>query len=111
MINLMKPPIHLRRGFKDKKHLAKVAQLPCLVCKIRGDRQLSKTQVHHKWGSGAGLKESDRLTIPLCDRCHNANFIKAEKGITLHCNLEAFEDRHGTQDQLIEITNQLLKQL
>lgn len=105
----MKPPPELIRGFKDKKYLDKVSQLPCIACLIRKEHQTSRTEIHHKWGIGAGKKASDRLTIPLCNLCHTGSFGGAKKGITLHYNLTAFEQRHGTQDQLIHITNEILK--
>ena len=104
MTNLMKPPPELQRGYKDIKHLGKVAELPCVACQKRGEAQTSKTQVHHEWGKGAGKKASDRLTMPLCDKCHNAQFVNSIKGITLHHNLEKFEERHGTQSELIKLT-------
>jgi hypothetical protein len=99
-----KPPMELRRGFKDKSHRDKVGALDCIACKIRNERQESPTEVHHKWGTGAGQKESDKLTFGLCNKCHTGSFRGAMKGISLHENLKAFEDRHKTQLELIEMT-------
>lgn len=50
-----------------KKHMAKVAQLPCAICGIE------PVEVHHMregGAAGAGQRASDWLTIPLCPDCH-----------------------------------------
>ena len=104
----MKPPPELRRGFKDPKRLDKIRQLPCLICK--GD-QKSPTEVHHYWGTGAGKKESDRKTMPLCNFHHTGSFGGHVVGETIHAGLREFEAKHGTQEELIERTNELLNKI
>ena len=101
MINLAKPDPKFKRGFKDKKHRDKVRSLCCLPCRIRGERQKSPTEVHHYWGTGAGQKESDKLTFPVCNQCHTGSFNGSIKAITIHHNLEAFEKKHATQAELV----------
>ena len=53
----------------DKAHLAFVAALPCLCCKL-----ISPTVVPHHLmrdvNRGIGMKADDKHTIPLCHRCH-----------------------------------------
>jgi hypothetical protein len=53
-----------RRG----QHLAFVRQLPCVVC---GQAAPSEA-AHVRSGSdaGAGMKPSDRYSLPLCTECH-----------------------------------------
>ena len=52
-----------------KKHLERVAQLPCSVCETT-----EGVQVHHAvgpaWGRGTGLRASDFDVLPLCARDH-----------------------------------------
>ena len=107
-MNLLKPEPCLRRGFKDKKHRDKVGNLACLCCIKDNEPQKSPVEVHHLWGIGAGQKASDRLCFGICNLHHTGSFTGPIKGITLHENLEAFEESYGTQDQLIKETYQML---
>ena len=105
MINLLKPPIELRNGYKDKKHLARVAQLQCSLCFFLGKEQRTRTTVHHKHGGGLGKKASDRLVMALCSEHHQTG-----PDAFHHIGRVDFEERFGlTQDELIEITNKLLE--
>ena len=48
-----------------KEHMARVAQLPCVICGIR------PVEVHHCiCDRFSGKKASDFDTIPLCPACH-----------------------------------------
>lgn len=50
----------------EKRHLARVAQLPCGVCDAPGP-----SFVHHiREGQGMAQRASHYLTIPLCHDCH-----------------------------------------
>ena len=55
-----------------KRWMARIAQLPCLLCELIGVPSSGKVDVHHvRDGAGAGQRNSDWLTIPLChDQCH-----------------------------------------
>lgn len=112
---LLKPPVELRNGYKDPKHRERVIKLPCVACRESGIEQRYKTEGHHKIGKGIGLKASDRLMMPLCDLHHNANFIRDEdrhliNTWSVHKSiLSDWEEKWGTQDSLIEITNKMLK--
>jgi len=50
-----------------KRWMARVAELPCLICEQMGLRQDGRTEVHH---IGDSAHRSDWLTIPL-DRQHH----------------------------------------
>ena len=106
MINLMKPPLELQRGFKDEKHLKKVRELPCLVCKK--DKQISPTEAHHFWGCGAGKTSSDLLSFPLCNFHHTGSFDGHVVGQSIHYGLKEFEKNYGTQKELIALTYEKL---
>lgn len=55
---------------KGKDYMARVAQLPCVLCDELGVGP-SKAEVHHiRTGQGTGERASDFLTIPLCPDCH-----------------------------------------
>lgn len=68
----------------SKRHMARVAELPCVV------RGTFGVQVHHIRMSpitGAGQKASDWLTIPLDPDEHRL----------LHADIKAWEMRNGRQ--------------
>lgn len=53
---------------KEKRHMDRVAQLPCSVC---GD---SPVELHHiREGQGMSQKAGNYLVIPLCVKCHRSN--------------------------------------
>ena len=56
----------------EQSHMAKIASMPCILCEALGERQTSKTDVHHlRDGEGMSQRASHWLTIPLChDTCH-----------------------------------------
>lgn len=53
-----------------KAHMSRVAELGCIACRLLG-YEASPAQVHHlTLGRGKGQKNSDMLTIPLCEPHH-----------------------------------------
>ena len=97
MKNFLKPPIELRNGYKDKLHLAKVAMMQCVACDIEPAKRATRLEIHHKTGCGIGLKASDLLTIPLC----NFHHLSGGRGFALHDGIKIWEEKFGTQDELI----------
>jgi hypothetical protein len=64
---------------RDKRHLGRVARLPCIACLIRRGARVWPVHVAHircsypeeGWREvGAGEKPHDWRTAPLCPRCH-----------------------------------------
>lgn len=54
----------------SKRHLARVAQLPCCLCGAHG------VEVHHaRTGDAAGMaqRSGDMLTLPVCQSCHRGS--------------------------------------
>jgi len=104
MINL-KPDQKLRNGYKDKLHLQRVANLPCVLCFFIGEKQITKTTVHHFHGGGIGKKSSDLRTMALCENHHQKGSFAFHK-----IGRIAFEEKFGIdQNGLIELTNRMLK--
>jgi hypothetical protein len=72
------------KGLKDKKYVAFVGSLPCVVCESRLKRsdgyiphsgtvwvcQVGRSEVAHVGDRGLSQKSSDRETIPLCAEHH-----------------------------------------
>lgn len=85
---------------KDKKHLARVAKLPCCIC-----REWNETVVpHHRTGAGMGRKDCDYNTMPLCYIHHTAGGL----GVAVHAGEETWEGIYGTQDSFIAETQAIL---
>ena len=55
----------------SRRHMDKVAQLPCVLCAVLGMPESRPVHVHHlTQGKGLGTRASDFLTLPLCIQCH-----------------------------------------
>lgn len=55
----------------EKRYLARVASLPCVLCTHLGVQQLSRTHCHHiKEGTGIGQRSQHYLTCALCASHH-----------------------------------------
>ncbi len=79
---------------KGKRHMARVAKLPCVLCMHLGLGE-SPSVVHHlKYGQGAGDRASDCMTLPLCYEHHvgktGVHQLK-EKGLRLRYNLSELD--------------------
>lgn len=94
---LLKLPPELRNGYKDKKHLGKVALMKCVACEQEKPHRFTRLEVHHKTGCGLGKKASDLLTIPLCNFHHQSG----GREFALHKGVEIWEKKFGTQQDLI----------
>ena len=92
---------------KDPKHLALVRQIPCVVCSNEdlGDSPAEPHHIKLAGHSGVGYKADDDETIALCTHHHHGTKEGNEKGqIGYHQGHKAFEDRYGTQLELVEQT-------
>lgn len=84
-MNITARPIYQKQGkaSKDPAYLAKVRQLPCIICQEFGMPQLSPTQAHHPIHGRYGTRKSpDEMAIPLCEGHHQGNFDTSK--IALH---------------------------
>lgn len=64
------------RPAAGEAHMARVAALPCVLCELLRQTQMSRTSVHHiRYGHGAAERADDFLTAALCmDGCHQGAF-------------------------------------
>lgn len=62
--SLLKQPGPLR----DKKYLAAIRKLPCLVCRLTPCGEAAHVRMLS--GAGMGRKPGDRRTLPACHTCH-----------------------------------------
>ncbi len=77
-----------------KRHMARVAKVPCVLCMHVGLGE-SPSLVHHlKYGSGVSDRASDVMTIALCHEHHvgkNGVHQLKEKGLRLRYNLSELD--------------------
>ena len=83
----------------ERDYLSRVADLGCIICKM-------DAEIHHiRTGQGMGKKASNYEVIPLCPNHHR----NGGHGIAFHAGKKAFEAKYGTQQELMDKTNQLIK--
>jgi len=80
-----KPAKPVRGTAEAKRHMAAVAQLPCVCCRRPGP-----SEVHHCISGRYGQrKSSDFDTIPMCADCHRLG------PMAIHRNKTAWHDEYG----------------
>jgi hypothetical protein len=106
-MNLLKPDLEYRNGYKDPKRLADIHDLRCTLCLYLKEPQRSPTQAHHKIGMGLGKKASDTLSMALCYNHHQGG-----NDAIHHIGTKAFERKFNvTQDDLIMLTDRMLEKI
>jgi hypothetical protein len=106
MKSFLKAAPELRNGYKDRKRLAQVAMLGCIVCQKFNLKQRTRSEVHHLIGCGIGKKASDLKTINLCAKHHRTG----ENGEAIHATpLNFWQEKFGSQEELLELTNKILE--
>jgi hypothetical protein len=87
-----------------RKHMALVAQLPCVVCVKTGLGE-SKAEVHHILKSGKRI--DDYNVIALCT-AHHRGGMNTDEIVSRHPWKREFEKRYGTESELLELTREEL---
>lgn len=64
-------------------------------------------EVHHKTGAGWALRASHWDVIPLCFNHHSAQ-TPLPFGYAVHKGTKSFEERYGTQDDMIAMVQSIL---
>lgn len=105
-----------RQQIKDR--MARVRELPCIACQIRGVVQPNKTEAHHcNAGGNAGQKRrGDEFVLPLCQHHHRSvqklgwtSIEMAEVyGPSLAKSSKRFRASFGTDDELLVMVNKML---
>ena len=87
----------------EKKHLNKVASLGCIACRQMGYFG-TPAEIHHIKGKNIKSKKSSHFeVIPLCPYHHRTS------NEAYHHSPKKFTEKFGTQEYLLELTNELLK--
>ena len=84
---------------KNKSRLDKICALGCIVCG-------RPAEVHHLLhNQGMAQRADDDDAFPLCPEHHRSG----GHGTAIHAGQEAFEDRFGTELELLALTNNLVE--
>jgi len=106
-----RPPLGLKqpKAKRDPKRLARVAELPCVVCYFYGLPCSSPVQVHHCiHGRYSQARAPDSATIPLCEGHHQGEFDNTQ--LAVHRNKAEWELKFGPDTDFIEWTNKELEE-
>jgi len=91
---------------KEKKHMDKVSQLGCIVCKNQGN-DFVPCDIHHIEGK---TKESAHFNVlPLCYRHHREGTFNG-LWVSRHPWKKEFERRYGTELELLEQVKEILNE-
>ena len=91
-----KPPLGLKapKKRKDKKRLSAIHEMPCVICQMFNEPQLSLTQAHHCIHDRHGFaKRPDSDTIPLCEGHHQGMFDTSK--VAIHREPQKWRDKYG----------------
>lgn len=76
----------------ERQHLGKVAALGCIICRM-------PAEIHHvRSGMGMGQRNTNFNVIPLCHKHHRTG----GHGVALHAGKKTFEEKFGTELELLE---------
>ncbi|TKI06394.1 Ref family recombination enhancement nuclease [Martelella alba] len=89
----------------ESLHMARVADMGCIVCKNVFNVH-SLAEIHHlRTGQGAGQRASNYQVIPLCPQHHRLGGY----GVAIHAGQKEWERRYGTELELLAQVEQLLE--
>ena len=96
-----------RTGVSILSRADDLVKLGCIVCRVYY-HTYSPPCIHHLLGikyRAMGKKAADKDSIPLCPHHHQYG---TKEHPAVHSHPELFEERFGTQEELLEMTNKLL---
>jgi hypothetical protein len=89
----------------ERKHYDKLSQIGCIVCHREG-LGFTMAHIHHiRHGVGMAQRSHYLLAIPLCP-LHHTN---GGHGVALHAGQKTFEQKYGTESELLEHTIKILR--
>ena len=88
---------------KEKRHMNRVAEIGCIVCKLFHEKY-TLASIHHV-REGLGMGQRDHLkVIPLCPWHHQIGGV----GVAIHASKKEFENNFTTEIELLKKIETLL---
>jgi len=88
----------------DKRRFSHLRELGCIACSKFG--KFTEPVIHHiRKHTGMSLRPDHQDTIPLCPQHHNMG------NESIHLNKKLFEEKFGTEKQLLIKTNMKINEL
>jgi len=109
-MNLTGRPIYEKppKAKKDPAYLAKVRELPCVICTEYGLHQTTPTTAHHPiHGRHGTRKVPDEMAIPLCDGCHQGLWDTTKTAI--HKEPKKWREQYGDDTDYIAVTQDAIE--
>jgi len=85
----------------EKEHMGKVAEIGCIVCLNEGHPE-TPCNIHH-----IDRSRNHYRVLPLCPRHHSVQF--GGLGEAIHAGRQTWVSNHGTEQELLEQVNGMLK--
>lgn len=99
-----KPP----RANPNPAYLAKVRELPCIICTSFGEQQLSPTTAHHPIHDRyATRKVPDEQAVPLCCGHHRGDFDTSK--VAVHREPAKWKRLYGADHEYIAVTQDMIE--
>lgn len=92
-----------------QQRFAALEAMGCIVCRNEYGTY-TPAEIHHLRGhqwSGMGRRANDEHTIPLCPEHHRTGGY----GVAYHAGAQEWERLYGTQGELLEQVNELLREV
>ena len=89
---------------KEKKHMDRVSQLGCIVCYLQGFYGVP-AEIHHI--EGKTKPDTHFKVLPLCFEHHRMG--SDMEPISRHPYKARFEKAYGTENELLELVNSMVK--
>ena len=87
----------------ERDHISKVVESCCIACRLNGIDD-SQAEAHHIGNGTMGKKASNFEVIALCPIHHRSG----GHGVAVHAGRKAFEAVFGTEQELLEMTINML---
>jgi hypothetical protein len=89
----------------DREHLSNVQALGCIACRVIGYVD-TPAEIHHmRAGQGKSQRNDNFHVLPLCPHHHRTG----SHGEAFHAGKQTWQDKFGTEDELLEAVNKLLE--
>ena len=89
---------------KEKRHMDKVSQIGCIVCRNQGNLFVP-SEIHHT--QGKTKVNAHFLVLPLCFQHHREGTMKG-LWVSRHPWKKEFEKRYGTEQELLDQVKEIL---